>query len=593
MVLDYTHIQQQFNQVIAYSQGFDVNMINSDKVFAAWDANKTGFARNFLKGQLIYEFPEKVTFELQSEAKQQRKESFVEYVVNVTNFYWDDEFITYLSDVLSADEFFSNSLSADYVMESEKKLPKGMKVIKSFKYFVEDEKLLTHLQNKASEIIQENKVEGTLCFSVHPLDYLSVSENNFNWRSCHALDGEYRTGNISYMMDDSTIVCYLKSADDVTLPRFPSSVPWNNKKWRCLLHFDSTHSVVFAGRQYPFTAPAALDLIHDIIENKMDEACRIDRENAERRWYKEVRTWSHWHDDYVERSVYSNGYDNDNDGEVAIEQDRYCIINHGVFDIQKIVRDPKKPMHYNDVLRSTCYTKPYYMFVKSYYPNRNLKFHVGADVPCLICGEDHCRESDSVLCPTCLISYSDSYCEDDYPSCTICGAAHYFEDTVWVGDERVCENCLPQVAFQCPICGSWHWNEEKRYNEHLQDIVCTYCDDIENRRHNAATIDANERTCQFFYAPIPLSFDDRLRAIEGISQGSFTAEFSMDSLTQSDIGVNEAFRDEVDYAAAQIAYQDAGIELAHPAEAVARVNNDMYSAIIEAVNNRSINIGEI
>ena len=28
-------------------------------------------------------------------------------------------------------------------------------------------------------------------------DYLSLSENAFNWRSCHALDGEYRAGNLS------------------------------------------------------------------------------------------------------------------------------------------------------------------------------------------------------------------------------------------------------------------------------------------------------------------------------------------------------------------------------------------------------------
>ena len=37
------------------------------------------------------------------------------------------------------------------------------------------------LQNKASQIIQEDCVEGTVCFSVHPLDYLSISENIYNF----------------------------------------------------------------------------------------------------------------------------------------------------------------------------------------------------------------------------------------------------------------------------------------------------------------------------------------------------------------------------------------------------------------------------
>ena len=589
MIQNYSHIQTQFDKVLCYSQ--NLNQAYTDKIFDAWAVNKEPLVNQFLKGELIYEHPQKITFELQAEAKEQRKSSFVEYVVNITNFYWDDEFITYLSEVVTPEEFFSNCLERDYIMEDEKKLQKGMKVIKSFKYFIEDEKLLTHLQNKASEIIQENKIEGTLCFSVHPLDYLSVSENNFNWRSCHALDGEYRCGNLSYMMDGSTVVCYLKSDKEVQLPRFPADVPWNNKKWRCLLYFDTSRSVIFAGRQYPFTSPTALELIRDIIENDLDDACI--RERAEKRWYHDPRRWSAWHNDYVEWFRYSNGYDNDQDGNTNIEQDRYCVINHGVYDIQKIIKDPKRPMHYNDVLRSTCYLKPYYMFVKSYYPNRNLKFRVGADVPCICCGSDMCHESELMICPECVIAYGD-YDEENYPECAICGGRHYYDQMAWVGDDRVCENCLPQVAFQCECCGNWHWNEVKRYNEHMQQFVCQYCDDRLNRQHNTATVLAPvEDACQFFYAPPPLSFEDRLQAIEGLSHGSFTVEISADRPDVEVVQSIEAFRDSVDYAAAQLAYQDAGIELADPADTEARVRNDMYSAIVEAVSNRSISIGEI
>ena len=72
---------------------------------------------------------------------------------------------------------------------------------------------------------------------MHPLDYLSLSENTYNWRSCHSLDGEYRAGNLSYMMDKSTVICYLKSNDDVILSNFGPEVKWNSKKWRVLLYF--------------------------------------------------------------------------------------------------------------------------------------------------------------------------------------------------------------------------------------------------------------------------------------------------------------------------------------------------------------------
>ena len=84
-------------------------------------------------------------------------------------------------------------------------------------------------------ILQEDKIEGTLCFSVHPLDFLSSSENTYNWRSCHSLDGEFCAGNLSYMADSATMICYLKSDKEEILPRFPEDIPWNNKKWRVFL----------------------------------------------------------------------------------------------------------------------------------------------------------------------------------------------------------------------------------------------------------------------------------------------------------------------------------------------------------------------
>ena len=127
-------------------------------------------------------------------------------------------------------------------------IPRGMKIVKSFKYFEKDEDTLADIQSAASMIIQEDKIEGKLCMSVHPLDFLSLSENTYNWRSCHALDGDYRAGNLSYMVDSSTVICYLKSDRDERLPNFPPEVKWNSKKWRVLLFFSNDWDMIFAGR---------------------------------------------------------------------------------------------------------------------------------------------------------------------------------------------------------------------------------------------------------------------------------------------------------------------------------------------------------
>ena len=136
-------------------------------------------------------------------------------------------------------------------------VPEGAKIIKSFKHFEGNKRKLEEMQTAASRVIQADKIEGYIYFSVHPLDFLSLSENAHNWRSCHALDGEYRSGNLNYMVDSSTIVCYVKSKEDTILPRFPEDVPWNNKKWRVLLFLSDDGYSMMAGRQYPFFNRAA------------------------------------------------------------------------------------------------------------------------------------------------------------------------------------------------------------------------------------------------------------------------------------------------------------------------------------------------
>ena len=67
-----------------------------------------------------------------------------------------------------------------------------MKITRALKFpFLKEipQKLLDTFQTKMSMILQENCVSGRLCISVHPLDFISSSENTYNWRSCHALDG--------------------------------------------------------------------------------------------------------------------------------------------------------------------------------------------------------------------------------------------------------------------------------------------------------------------------------------------------------------------------------------------------------------------
>ena len=455
-------LKSDVSEVIRYSQNIENPMI--DKLLEDWLKAKTPLMNKFFNGGVSYRSEEKITFELNDESKSERYDCFIEYVGNLIG--WNDKFIRYLQS-LDTEEFYQNSLFRDYIMPDNKKIQKGTKIVKSFKYFISDEKLLHDIQSKASEIIQENKVEGYLTFSVHPLDFLSSSENCFNWRSCHSLDGEYRAGNLSYMCDSSTIICYLQTGEDVKLPNFPENVPWNNKKWRMLLHFNTDFDIVFAGRQYPFTSPGALEKIREVMLSLL-----FTQPDPYLPYYTFSKPkWSHWHNDYLSDFQYKEHGEDDASG---IENDKYIVINRGVWNINKIVKDADNSRHFNDIIRSSCYTQPYYMFEKCWYPHHDIKFKIGSEVTCLYCGEHTIDSYDTMMCPNCECAHGNSDSEE-YCTCDCCGARFYEGNGYWIGEEHICSNCYETQCFTCEGCSDIFYNDEKYWDEDSKKFLCECC----------------------------------------------------------------------------------------------------------------------
>ena len=191
--IDLTKIKEDFTKVIQDSQ----NIIDPqlDYYFDTWQRNKEYFYNSFGK-KLIYEVPETVDFTLTDKMKSLRKEDFLGnfyqkfyYQNNPTLGIETHKLFKFLKEI-AIEEFYQNRLNRNYNQYKEE-IVSNMKVIKSFKFFVKDKELLHRIQDLASQYIQEEKISGKLCFSIHPLDFLSLSENTHNWRSCHALDGEY------------------------------------------------------------------------------------------------------------------------------------------------------------------------------------------------------------------------------------------------------------------------------------------------------------------------------------------------------------------------------------------------------------------
>ena len=387
----YEDIKEQFKEVIRFSQNIADPQI--DHLFDSWLENKSKFIKYF-NNSLIYEHPFEISFNLEEQEKLRRVKSFAHLINKSYEQYDLADFI-----MLNINSFFENKITE--LPEKYKNIPKTTKLVKAFKYFVEDEAILRNLQDEASLLIQENKVCGRLCFSVHPLDFLSLSENTHGWRSCHSLDGDYRAGNLSYLIDNTTFIVYLKSDKDVNLPNF-GNVKWNSKKWRVLIYAGYDDSFIFAGRQYPFSSTIGLETMLRVYNNLI--------------YYHLNRNgYNNWSNFYI---------DSANDIELY---DRYALMGRSLISINKIVKNAKNSLQFNDVLNSTTYRYPYYATLKTFYyltdPNYITEkyIEVGGAVKCLECGKGYIEDENTMRCYDCELKYQEDE-EDEFEYCECCGA---------------------------------------------------------------------------------------------------------------------------------------------------------------------------
>lgn len=441
-----TKIEEDVTKVIQYSQGIEEPKIK--ELLANWKTNKADFIQRLFAGSPIYQVPEKLSFELDEKSKKEKFDVFKDYVYDLCSDFSLDRYLC----TISHKEFFQNTLAKDKELPNGKTVKKGMKFLRTLRFFIEDEKLLADIQNFASEIMQENKIEGYLCFSVHPLDFLSSSENTLNWRSCHSLDGEYRAGNLSYMQDECTIMAYLRTDKDVKLPNFPEDVPWNNKKWRCLLFFNENRSLIFAGRQYPFSAKSVLNRVNKELGKLLSHT-----------------KWSNWKDLYIET------YEDPNDKElIYFNEAEYIPINGSIYKKSELVKDAANSRHFNDLLHSCCYTHPYYMYNKYSMLRPTLGMTIGSEVKCLWCGENLIDGPDSMMCHKCECEHGNSD-SDEYRTCGCCGRRVWIEECCWVDDYCICPDCAETETFVCEQCGERYFNSERHYDKEKQEFLCSYC----------------------------------------------------------------------------------------------------------------------
>ena len=374
-------IREQFDTVIRNSQ--NIAEFDTTELFDIWETNKKPFYELFGK-KYIYTFPDNPELSLNLPPKIQRSKvhSFITWVAEHWGYPSLAEFIE--ENQVS---FFDNVVALDYTAPDGTVIKAGSKLIRSFKHFIPFEDTLKTIQDEASMIVQANNIKGYLHLSIHPLDFLSLSENVYNWRSCHSLDGDYRAGNLSYMGDGATIIAYLSDQKEYILPRFGSEVPWNSKRWRTLIHFSKDKKMIFAGRSYPYESDVLLNKVKELLGTLFPD--------------KEISKWT-------DTRLKQLGE------EIFYENSLYPVIDQAPpLPLSDFVIDAKSGLHYNDVLYSSCYV-PKYCFVMeksklwlgplwTIIPERtDIKIPIGADINCLRCNcSEISRGEGTMLCNYC------------------------------------------------------------------------------------------------------------------------------------------------------------------------------------------------
>lgn len=120
---------------------------------------------------------------------------------------------------------------------------------------------------KHSMILNQKKLKGTLCLSIHPLDYMTMSDNCYDWTSCMSwMDGGcYRQGTVEMMNSPVAIVAYLKGAEPFEI----CGREWSNKKWREL--FICSDQVIVGIKGYPYSNYELTDIVNAWLKELMEQ----------------------------------------------------------------------------------------------------------------------------------------------------------------------------------------------------------------------------------------------------------------------------------------------------------------------------------
>lgn len=261
-----------------------------------------------------------------------------------------------------------------------------------------------------SQVLNQKKLSGNLCLSIHPLDYMTMSDNSCGWESCMSWmnDGCYRQGTVEMMNSPVVVVAYLTASEPMKIGYHPDDVDgkytWNSKKWRELYIIDK--DFISNVKAYPY---------------RNDELTSIVLT-----WLKELST--------------SCGYGKYLDGIHDWESTR-PMINDTVYRINACTNHM-----YNDTENSNGL-----FCIIGEHMDSDYSINYSGASECMSCGELNIEVYDNegrLSCYTCDPSF---FCDD-------CGCEYSDRDELYELDGALyCEDCYDRHVEYDDITGEAHY----------------------------------------------------------------------------------------------------------------------------------------
>lgn len=230
-------------------------------------------------------------------------------------------------------------------------------------------------RNKVSDININRDIKANLVFSIHPLDFISMSDNGCGWTSCMSWIGGgcYSSGVIEMMNSNMAILAYLEadSPFDIIFDEESFDIP--NKSWRCL--FFVNKYIMLGGKAYPYSN-------NDLIKVCLNELRKLAEKNLG--W-----TYQYINQQYQDMSPLSdNRYIRwENLRTLSNKSTKKNLNRHAIY------------LYTNGMYNDLVEFQDYYICCRNYVP-KTMRFCLSGPATCMGCG-------DYIMAPQNIYNYDD------------------------------------------------------------------------------------------------------------------------------------------------------------------------------------------